>query len=86
MERLKLKSTIERLPVFGLGCAGGVIGLARTAQLCAGAPQKCGTNTIHYIKLAHEDCFTHADRRNHDAEARTSSTEDVSRIALCNVR
>jgi alkylresorcinol/alkylpyrone synthase len=27
MERLKLKSNIERLPVFGLGCAGGVIDL-----------------------------------------------------------
>jgi hypothetical protein len=30
--------------------------------------------------------LTHTDRRNHGAEARTSSTEDVSRIALCNVR
>lgn len=36
MERLKLKRNIERLPVFGLGCAGGVIGLARTAQLAQG--------------------------------------------------
>ena len=30
MERMKLKRPMERLPIFGLGCAGGVIGLART--------------------------------------------------------
>jgi hypothetical protein len=36
--------------------------------------------------LAFDRPKPHADRRNHDAEARTSSTEDVSRIALCNVR
>jgi len=33
MERLGLKRDMERLPVFGLGCCGGVIGLARAAQL-----------------------------------------------------
>ena len=31
--RLKLKPTIERLPMFGLGCGAGVAGLARAAQL-----------------------------------------------------
>ncbi|MBX7147284.1 MAG: type III polyketide synthase [Alphaproteobacteria bacterium] len=40
MERLKFRRTIERLPIFGLGCAGGVIGLARTAQLAKATPQK----------------------------------------------
>jgi alkylresorcinol/alkylpyrone synthase len=59
MERLKLKRNIERLPVFGLGCAGGVIGLARTAQLAQGAPQKC------YLYLVVELCglnFLYSDR------------------------
>lgn len=31
--RLKLKSTIERLPIFGLGCGGGVAGLARATRM-----------------------------------------------------
>jgi alkylresorcinol/alkylpyrone synthase len=31
--RLKLKSTVERLPIFGLGCGGGVAGLARATRL-----------------------------------------------------
>ena len=33
MERLDMRRTTMRLPIFGLGCAGGVIGLARTAAL-----------------------------------------------------
>ena len=31
--RLKFKPTIERLPIFGLGCGGGVAGLARATRL-----------------------------------------------------
>jgi alkylresorcinol/alkylpyrone synthase len=31
--RLKLKPTIERLPMLGLGCGGGVAGLARSTRL-----------------------------------------------------
>lgn len=40
MEKLQLKRNMERLPIFGLGCVGGVLGLARTAQLASGAPDK----------------------------------------------
>lgn len=56
MEKLRLKRNMERLPIFGLGCGGGVIGLARTAQLARGAPDKrylymvvecCGLDFIH---------------------------------------
>lgn len=32
MERLGTSRDVERTPLFGLGCAGGVIGLARAAQ------------------------------------------------------
>ena len=31
--RLKLAPTVERLPMFGLGCGGGVAGLARATRL-----------------------------------------------------
>ena len=38
VERMKLRRDIQRLPIFGLGCAGGVIGLARAAQLAKVQP------------------------------------------------
>lgn len=37
--RLGLSATVERLPIFGLGCAGGVSGLARAAQLAQSLPK-----------------------------------------------
>lgn len=38
MGRLGLRRNVRRLPIFGLGCAGGVIGLARCADLARAAP------------------------------------------------
>jgi alkylresorcinol/alkylpyrone synthase len=38
MDRLKLRRDIRRLPIFGLGCAGGVLGLSRAADLARAAP------------------------------------------------
>lgn len=38
VERLGLRRDIQRLPIFGLGCAGGVIGLSRAAQLAKAMP------------------------------------------------
>ena len=35
---LGLSPTVRRLPVFGLGCAGGVIGLSRAAALASAQP------------------------------------------------
>lgn len=37
-EPLGLRPTVQRLPVFGLGCAGGVIGLSRAAALARSMP------------------------------------------------
>ncbi len=59
MERLKLKRDMERLPIFGLGCAGGVMGLSRAAQMAKGAPKK------RYLYMVVELCglnFLHSDR------------------------
>jgi alkylresorcinol/alkylpyrone synthase len=33
VNRLGLRADVRRLPIFGLGCAGGVLGLARAADL-----------------------------------------------------
>jgi alkylresorcinol/alkylpyrone synthase len=35
--RLKLAPTVERLPIFGLGCGGGVAGLARATRMADAA-------------------------------------------------
>lgn len=37
-EPLGLVPTVQRLPVFGLGCAGGVIGLSRAAAMAQALP------------------------------------------------
>jgi alkylresorcinol/alkylpyrone synthase len=38
LERLPFRRDVMRLPVFGLGCAGGVLGLARAASLAQAQP------------------------------------------------
>ena len=38
IERLGLRRDIARLPIFGLGCAGGVVGLARAADVARARP------------------------------------------------
>ena len=38
IEPLGLRPDVHRLPIFGLGCAGGVVGLARAAALARAAP------------------------------------------------
>jgi len=40
MERMGLRRTVRRLPIFGLGCAGGTIGLARAASMAAAMPNE----------------------------------------------
>ncbi|MEJ0070047.1 MAG: type III polyketide synthase [Pseudomonadota bacterium] len=37
-QRLRMRRDLERLPIFGLGCAGGAIGLARAAALARAKP------------------------------------------------
>ncbi|MBC7905821.1 MAG: type III polyketide synthase [Rhodospirillaceae bacterium] len=46
MERLKLRRDVTRLPIFGLGCAGGVLGLARAAALAKAMP---GANVVMVV-------------------------------------
>ena len=38
IERMNLRRDCQRLPIFGLGCAGGVIGLSRAAQIARAEP------------------------------------------------
>ena len=43
VHRLNLRPGVERLPIFGLGCGGGVGGLARAARLAQSMP---GANVL----------------------------------------
>ena len=38
MERMGLRRDVQRLPIFGLGCGGGTIGLARAGTMAAAKP------------------------------------------------
>jgi len=40
IERMGLPRTVQRLPIFGLGCAGGAIGLGRAAAMAAAIPDR----------------------------------------------
>jgi alkylresorcinol/alkylpyrone synthase len=40
IECLGLAPTVQRLPIFGLGCAGGVLGFGRAATMAAAMPDK----------------------------------------------
>jgi alkylresorcinol/alkylpyrone synthase len=48
--RIGLRPDVRRVPVFGLGCAGGVAGLARAADLARASPCK------HVLLVAMELC------------------------------
>lgn len=39
MEKLPFRTDVQRLPIFGLGCAGGVLGLARAAAMAQARPE-----------------------------------------------
>ena len=43
MNRLGFRPDVERLPIFGLGCGGGVGGLARAARMAQARP---GSNVL----------------------------------------
>ena len=43
IDRMGFRSDVERLPIFGFGCGGGVAGLSRAARLARAAP---GANVL----------------------------------------
>lgn len=38
VERLQMRRDIQRLPIFGLGCAGGLVGISRAAAMAEARP------------------------------------------------
>ena len=58
MNRLQLKSTVERLPIFGLGCGGGVAGLSRASRMAQALP---GRNVLFLTVDLCSLCFRATD-------------------------
>ncbi len=52
--RLDLAPTVERLPIFGLGCAGGVSGLARAGRIAESLPK--GNVLLLVVELCTINC------------------------------
>ncbi len=50
MERMPFRRDLQRLPIFGLGCGGGVLGLSRAAMLARAEPRS------HWLLLVVELC------------------------------
>src|SRR5262249_41346974 len=50
MERMGLRRTVRRLPIFGLGCAGGVIGFGLAPSHASVAPG------VHVLLLTLDPC------------------------------
>ena len=58
IERLGLRRDTRRLPIFGLGCAGGVTGLARAIDLARALP---GSNVLYLVVELCTLTFRHGD-------------------------
>jgi alkylresorcinol/alkylpyrone synthase len=60
MERMPFRDDAHRLPIFGLGCAGGVTGLGAAARLARAEP---GTNVLFLVVELCTLTFRSGDRR-----------------------
>ena len=58
LNRLPLRADVKRLPVFGLGCAGGVLGMSRAADLARAAPR---SRVLLLVVELCALCFRHGD-------------------------
>jgi alkylresorcinol/alkylpyrone synthase len=59
INRLGLRPDVKRLPVFGLGCAGGVLGLSRAADLARADPD---ANVLFLVVELCSLCFRGNDK------------------------
>lgn len=59
INRLPFRHKVQRLPIFGLGCAGGVLGLARGAAMAQAQP---GAKVMVLVVELCGLTFRHADR------------------------
>jgi alkylresorcinol/alkylpyrone synthase len=58
LNRIGLRTDVKRLPIFGLGCAGGVLGLSRAADLARANPR---SRVLFLVVELCALCFRHGD-------------------------
>jgi alkylresorcinol/alkylpyrone synthase len=58
LNRLGLRRDVKRLPIFGLGCAGGVLGLSRAADMARANPK---ARILFLVVELCMLCFRHGD-------------------------
>lgn len=81
-ERIFMRPDIQRLPIFGLGCAGGVLGLSRAAAFAQVRP---GANVLFIVVELCGLTFRHADVSKSNVIA-TALFGDGAAAALVNCR
>lgn len=59
LEELPFRRDVGRLPIFGLGCAGGILGMSRAAALCRAQP---GDRILFLVVELCGLTFRHGDR------------------------
>ena len=59
LEELPFRRDVGRLPIFGLGCAGGIVGMSRAAALCRAQP---GDRILFLVVELCGLTFRHGDR------------------------
>ena len=84
VERMGLPRTVQRLPIFGLGCAGGALGLARAAALAAMMPAKAVLLLV--VELCTLSFRRTTGRRAMSSRARCSATEPRPRCCAATRR
>ncbi len=80
MERLPFRDDCRRLPVFGLGCAGGVLGLNRGAQLATSEP---GSTVLVLVVELCALTFRKNDRRAANVVATALFGDGAAAAILC---
>jgi alkylresorcinol/alkylpyrone synthase len=81
--RLGLSPIVERLPIFGLGCAGGVSGLARAARLAQSLPT--GNVLLLVVELCTINCRP-ADRTIKNFISTALFGDGAAGVLLCHQR
>ena len=80
MQHLAFRPDIERLPIFGLGCAGGVLGLGRAAALARARP---GANVLLLVVELCALTFRQGDHSNANIVATALFGDGAAAVLIC---
>ena len=79
MEELPFRRNVQRLPLFGLGCAGGVLGLARAAACASAQP---GSRILYLVVELCTLTFCGSDRTTANVVATALFGDGAARFSI----